>query len=92
MSHPDVSKGFAPAPLPANNTETVTLSLVSASPLSSRNTVIASGLGDGYKASFVIGNPEDDAALNSLCKKRRVFLGTRHVENVDDLRNAILAT
>lgn len=86
------TRGLPPAPLAAQNTATVSLSLVSASPLSERNTVIASGLGDGYRASFVIGNPTDDGALNSLCKKQRVFLGAAHIENVESLKIAILAT
>ena len=87
-----MADGFPPAPLPANSAEAVTLTLVDASPLSSRNQVSARSLGDGYRASFTIGNPTDDAALNSLCKKRRVFLGTTHIENVGQLRAAILAT
>lgn len=87
-----MADGFPKAPLPANTTESVTLTLVDASPLSSRNQVSARSLGDGYRASFTLGNPGDDAALNSLCKKRRVFLGSTHIENVDQLREAILAT
>lgn len=85
-----MADGFPKAPLPANTTESVTLTLADAS----LNAVLVSArsLGDGYRASFTLGNPGDDPALNSLCKKRRVFLGSTHIENVDQLLEAVLAT
>ena len=91
MAEPQ-TRGNPPAPLAAQNTASVTLTLVSASPLSSRDNVLARGLGDGYRASFILGNPTDDAALNSLCKKQNVFFGAVHCENAEQIKAAVLAT
>ena len=84
--------GF-PKTLPKNSGTDITLSLADASPLSSRNTVLASSIGEEtYQRSYVIGVPNDDAYLNGLMTRRRVYFGSTHVENVDQLLAAILAT
>lgn len=83
--------GF-PKNQPENNTQEVTLTLDDASPLSDRTVIQARSIGDGYRASYVIGNPGDDAAINGLCKKRKVTFGGQVIENVLQLREVIAGT
>jgi len=81
-----------PNPEQTNNTDSFALSLVDASPLSSRTIVVSSGLGDGYVDQLDINNPADKAALNFYMKKYRVTFGGVVVQTVDELQKQIDAT
>lgn len=81
-----------PNPEATNNTDGIALSLVAASPLSSRTLVVSSGLGDGYVDQLDINDPNDQATLNFYFKKYQVTFGGTPVQTVDELRKLIDAT
>ena len=95
------ASGGAAAPYPLPNYQeawpasitppagSVTVTLLSASPLIARSVAVVTGLGDGYQTRYHLTNPGEATAFNALCRKNKVFWNGLHIETATDFLRKI---